>query len=402
LKGMIMRKAVFLGISAAFLGAFSAIFWQWGHGLQTVSSAQETKPQGVATGPAAGMPASPGDSEEVTAADLQGLTPDEKINVFVYQYANRSVVNIKTKGVQSDRLLLFDIIARGEGSGLVLDKRGHILTNFHVVGEAQDIQVTLFDGNNYAARLIGGDPETDIAVLKIEAQAASLHPVTFGSSSRLLVGQRVFAIGNPFGLERTLTMGIIASLNRTLPGRNSGRSIKSVIQIDADINPGSSGGPLLDTRGRMIGMNTAIASKTGESAGVGFAIPVNTIARVVPQLITKGRVVRPESGIAKVYPTEQGLLVIALTPGGPAERAGMHGPRSERRQKRQGPFVVTQNFVNYSAADLIVAVDGRPVKTVDDFLDAVEEKKPGEQVKLSILREGRQQQIPLLLGTSEP
>ena len=188
----------------------------------------------------------------------------------------------------------------------MIDRDGHVLTNFHVVEGAREIRVTLFDGQTYDAKLVGGDPDTDVAVLKIDAPAESLFPVAFGSSTNLLVGQRVFAIGNPFGLERTLTTGIISSLNRSLPGRHGRRSLRSIIQIDAAINPGNSGGPLLDSHGRMIGMNTAIASKTGESAGVGFAIPINTIARVVPQLIQNGRVRRPDSGIARVYQTDRG------------------------------------------------------------------------------------------------
>ena len=167
--------------------------------------------------------------------------------------------------------------SQGEGSGSIIDREGHVLTNFHVVEGANKVDVTLFDGNTYKAQLVGGDPSSDVAILKIDAPPESLFPVTFGSSSNLLVGQRVFAIGNPFGLERTLSTGIISSLDRSLPGRRGPRPMKSIIQIDAAINPGSSGGPLLDSHGRMIGMNTAIASKTGESVGVGFAIPVNTI-----------------------------------------------------------------------------------------------------------------------------
>ena len=232
---------------------------------------------------------------------------------------------------------MFEIESEGEGSGIVIDRAGHVLTNFHVVEGAREIHVTLYDGKTYLAKLVGGDPDTDVAVLKIDAPADSLFPVAFGSSSNLLVGQRVFAIGNPFGLERTLTHG-----HHFQPGPLAARppaaidSIKSIIQIDAAINPGNSGGPLLDSHGRMIGMNTAIASKTGESAGVGFAIPINTIARVVPQLIQNGRVRRPESGIAKVYQTDRGLLILTLVRGGPAERAGLQGPRIEKEQKRQG------------------------------------------------------------------
>jgi len=337
----------------------------------------------------------------LTEAALQGLSPEERVNVTVYQSVNRCVVNINTKSVQTDRFMRFEVPTEGEGSGSVLDKEGHILTNFHVVDGAKEIQATLFDSRNYQARLIGVDPDTDIAVLKIEAPAESLYPVQFGNSSNLLVGLRVLAIGNPFGLERTLTTGIISSLDRSLPARRTQRTIKSIIQIDAAINPGNSGGPLLDSHGRMIGMNTAIASKTGESAGVGFAIPINTIARVVPQLVQNGRVRRPETGIARVYQTDHGLLIATLVPGGAAERAGLHGPRIKKEQKRQGPFVYEYQTIDRAAADRIVAVDGRPIKTADDFLDAIEVKQPGDQVLITVVRAGRQVQIPLRLEAAE-
>jgi len=349
-------------------------------------SAPQSQPPVAAPGAALAQP-----------ADLNNLTPEERVNVLVYQQVNRSVVNINTKAVQGDRFLLFEILSEGEGSGTVLDRAGHVLTNFHVVDGAREIRVTLCDGKTYDARLVGGDLEADVAVLKIDAPPESLFPVTFGSSSQLLVGQRVFAIGNPFGLERTLSTGIISSLNRTLPSRRNGRTIKSIIQIDAAINPGNSGGPLLDSHGRMIGMNTAIASKTGASAGVGFAISINSIARVVPQLIRNGRVRRPDSGIARVYQTDRGLLIATLVPGGPAERAGLQGPRVERKQKRQGPFVYEQQTVDRAAADMIVAVDGQPIKTADDFLGAIEVKQPGEQVILTVIRGGQQKQVPLKL-----
>jgi len=246
------------------------------------------------------------------------VTDEERVNIAVYESCNRSVVNINTKVVTES--LFFDIPSEGAGSGSVLDQHGHILTNFHVVDGAQDIQVTLYDGKTYSASLVGKDPTNDIAVIRIEAPPQSLFPVVPGDSKNLRVGQNVYAIGNPFGLERTLTTGIISSLNRTLPVRK-GRSLKSIIQIDAAINPGNSGGPLLDAHSRLIGVNTAIASATGQNTGVGFAVPVNTISRVVPQLIANGRVTRPEVGIGKVFQTEKGLLIATLVPGGPAEKA---------------------------------------------------------------------------------
>lgn len=213
------------------------------------------------------------------------LTPEERVNCAVYESGNRSVVNINTKSARGDRFFLLELPSEGAGSGAVLDRKGHVLTNFHVVDGAREIQVALFNGKTYDAQLVGQDAATDVAVIKIDAPADVLYPVTFGDSTRLQVGQKVYAIGNPFGLERTMSTGIISSLNRSLPSRANNRKIRQVIQIDASINPGNSGGPLLDSRGRMIGMNTAIASSTGESVGVGFAIPVNTISRVVPQLL---------------------------------------------------------------------------------------------------------------------
>jgi S1-C subfamily serine protease len=335
--------------------------------------------------------------------ELAEFTPEERVHIWVYELCNRSVVHITTKSIREGALLLFavEIPAEGEGSGVVLDRNGHILTNCHVVEDAQEIQVTLFNGKSYAGRLVGQDRVTDVAVLRIEAPPEELFPVVFGDSNRLRVGQRVYAIGNPFGFERTLTTGIISSLNRTLPSRSRARTIKNVIQIDAAINPGNSGGPLLDTRGRMIGMNTAIASRTGESAGVGFAIPVNTIARVVPQLIEHGRVRRPDVGILRVYQTERGLLVAALAPGGPAEKAGIRGPQVIRQRRRQGPLVYEYTTIDRSAADLIVGVDGQKIKNADDFLSLIESKQPGDVVTLNVLRQGRLVDVPVRLEAGE-
>lgn len=321
------------------------------------------------------------------------FSQDEQINIAVYENVNRSVVNITTRGVRNEGFFLTEIPTEGAGSGSILDKAGHIVTNNHVIDAARQVMVTLFDGKSYEARFVGADTINDVAVIKVDAPADMLFPVVFGDSRRLKVGMRVFAIGNPFGLERTLTTGIISSLNRSLQIHEH-RTVKSIIQIDAAINPGNSGGPLLDSHSRLIGMNTAIASKTGQSSGVGFAIPVGLIARIVPQLIDKGRVVRPEVGIAKVFETEHGLLIEKLIPGGPAERAGLQGPQIVTR--RRGPFPIVS--VDRTVADLIVAVDGKKVTNADDFLGIIEAKEPGDQVSLTIVRKGKESQVQVVLG----
>ncbi len=327
----------------------------------------------------------------------EGLTPEETINVAVYDRLHKSVVNISTK-TQRVETLFFERQSEGMGSGSVLDKTGHILTNYHVIGNAQNVTVTLYNGNSYDARIVGFDPPNDIAIIKIEVPDEDvLHPIMMGDSSKLKVGMRVLAIGNPFELERTLTTGIVSSLNRTLEVQQDW-TIKSIIQIDAAINPGNSGGPLLDLHGRLIGMNTAIASVSGQSSGVGFAIPANLISRVVPDLIAHGKVYRPEVGIQRVFETDKGLMVDRLTPGGPAEQAGVRGPTIVRKQR--GPF--TTQRLDRTTADLIVAVDGKDVKTVADFRESVEAKKPGDLITLTLLRGERRVEVRVRLGGGPP
>ena len=331
----------------------------------------------------------------------EGLTPEERVNITVYERVNRGVVNITTRTVRPDVFLLMEVVPEeGAGSGSVLDKEGHILTNHHVVAGAQRVQVTLFDGRSYPAVLIGDDAVNDIAVLKIEADPNTLFPIPLGESTDLRVGQKVYAVGNPFGLERTLTIGIVSSLNRTLPSR-SGRTMKSIIQIDAALNRGNSGGPLISSQAQLIGMNTAIASATGQNTGIGFAIPANTIRRVVPQLLQHGRVIRPDIGISKVYPTERGLLIAVLNPEGPSARAGLRGFRVVRQQRRRGPFITTETSIDRSYADLIVAVDGEEIQSVDDLLSIVEQRRPGDRVTVTVIRQGRQTQAVVVLGESE-
>ncbi|MCO6458684.1 MAG: trypsin-like peptidase domain-containing protein [Pirellulaceae bacterium] len=328
------------------------------------------------------------------------FTAEERINISVYEQVNRSVVHITTQSARPDAMFFLEAPSLGSGSGSILDAQGHILTNYHVVEGAREIRVLLYNGQAFSAGVVGQDPANDIAVLRIDAPLEMLHPVVQGDSSRLRVGQKIYAIGNPFGLERTLTVGIISSLNRTLPSR-SRRTMKSIIQIDAALNRGNSGGPLLDSRGRLIGMNTAIASSTGENTGVGFAIPVNTIKRVVPQLLQNGRVIRADLGITRVYQTDQGLVIATLSPGGPAERAGLQGFRVVRQTNRRGPFVQEEIYIDHSQADLLVALDGQRIKSADDLLEVVEHKQPGETIKVTVVRDGRQVEVPVVLGAGE-
>jgi S1-C subfamily serine protease len=325
------------------------------------------------------------------------LTPDEAVNVAVYDHCNRGVVNISTVTVVEGGLFFGAMPADGNGSGSVLDKQGHILTNFHVVDGARQIQVMLFNEKSFEAETIGADPINDIAILKINAPAEDLFPMELGDSDSLKVGMRVFALGNPFGLFRTMSEGIISSLNRSLAVQ-ANWEIKSIIQIDASINPGNSGGPLLDSRGRLIGMNTAIASKVQQSAGIGFAIPINLIKRVVPELIAHGRVIRGDIGITHVSVTEEGLRIAQLTPNGPAERAGLQGPKITRR--RIGPIL--QTYKDRQAADVITAIDGQRVTSAAEFLSVIETKKPGEVVELTILRENRSMKVKVKLASDAP
>jgi S1-C subfamily serine protease len=404
-----MKKTLFICTLSAFFGAFLAVYLTQQPGPKPVvaqdqdvaqpntprfrTPANGTRVSALDSGDASPLPA-PLPTEEFTS--------QERVNIAVYENVNRSVVNITTRTIRPDAFFMFSQDVEGSGSGSVLSKDGHILTNYHVIAGAREIHVTLHDGNTYDGDLVGQDPENDIAVLRIDAPRESLFPVTSGDSNRIRVGQHVYAIGNPLGLERTMTVGIVSSLNRTLPSRN-GRIMKQIIQIDAALNRGNSGGPLLNSRGQLIGMNTAIASPSGagENIGIGFAIPVNTINRVVPQLLEHGRVIRADIGITRVYQTGVGLVIATMAPGGPAEQAGLRGFRVVRQQRRRGAFIYEETQIDRSYADLILAVDGKKVTTVDDLLSAVESKKPGETVRVTVLREDREIDVTVVLGESE-
>ncbi len=321
------------------------------------------------------------------------MIPEERNNVLVYASVNKSVVNITTESRGGG--FFGDETSTGTGSGFVIDKQGHVLTNFHVIQEAVAVRVTLFDGSAHPAKVIGQDASNDVAVLQIKAPAEKLFPVTFGDSSRVLVGQKIMALGNPFGLERTLTSGIVSSLDRSLKAKN-GRMIKGIIQTDAAINPGNSGGPLLNTRGQVIGMNTAIISQVGQSAGISFAVPINSITRILQPLIENGRVIRADLGITRVYASGEGLLVMALTDGGPAEQAGIQP--AQVKEERLGLFI--RRYLDTDSADLIVAIEHRRVKTVDELLTEVEKHQPGETIRVTVIRNGQPEDIRVQLGQS--
>ncbi|WP_261357719.1 S1C family serine protease [Aquisphaera insulae] len=334
--------------------------------------------------------APPAKPEEI----LKDLDADERNNVSIYANVNKSVVNITT---ESEGIGFFgDESSSGSGSGFVIDKQGHVMTNFHVIQGAGAVRVTLFDGSTHPAKVIGQDASNDVAVLAVNVAADKLFPVVFGDSSRVMVGQKILALGNPFGLERTLTTGIVSSLDRSLKAKN-GRMIKGIIQTDAAINPGNSGGPLLNAHGQVIGMNTAIVSQVGQSAGISFAVPINAIARILKPLIEKGRVIRGDLGIARVYATGEGLLVVQLVPGGPAEEAGIQP--AQVRQERLGMGFV-RRYLDTDSADLIVAIEHRRVKTVDELLNEVEKHPPGATIRVTVVREEKPVDIQVTLGES--
>jgi S1-C subfamily serine protease len=342
-------------------------------------------------GPRAGVSEQPPAPPEDVLKDLD---PEERNNIRIYNAANKGVVNITTEAEVSS--FFGDETSTGTGSGFVVDKQGHILTNFHVVQGVDHVRVTMYDGSAHEARIIGADASNDVAVLYVRVPPEKLFPLTFGESSRLMVGQKILALGNPFGLERTLTTGIVSSLERSLRAKN-GRVIKGIIQTDAAINPGNSGGPLLNTRGQVIGMNTAIVSQVGQSAGISFAVPIQPILRILQQLIEHGRVIRADLGITRVFTTNEGLVVVSVAEGGPADRAGVQPIRM--RVERLAPGYIRQTL-DPSTADMIVAVEHKRVRTLDELMTEIEKHRPGEQVRITVIRAGKPKDIPVELGQS--
>src|SRR5271155_543064 len=333
---------------------------------------------------------------EITeAAGSESLDAEEQNNISVYRKNIGSVVNI------TSRVMTFDFFyglvpQEGQGSGFVIDKEGHVLTNYHVIAEARQVEVTLHNRKKYKATIVGVDKSHDLAIVQIKAP--DLQPMTLGDSANLQVGQKVYAIGNPFGFAGTLTRGIVSSIREV--HEPDGLVIEEAIQTDAAINPGNSGGPLLNGHGEVIGINTMIASNAGQSAGIGFAIPINTAKAVVNDLVTLGRVRRPALGVRTIpvdpeiaeelnLSAEYGLLIVQAVPGGSADRAGMHGG-SERAYLGNIPITI--------GGDLIVAIDGEKVDSQQVLAQVMNRHRAGDTVKVTIFRGKKKLELSVALG----
>jgi S1-C subfamily serine protease len=321
------------------------------------------------------------------------LAADEQNTIDIFKNTSASVVNITTIALRHDLFSLNAIeIPQGTGSGFIWDNQGRVVTNYHVISDANRIQVTMADNSTWKAILIGAAPDKDLAVLQIDAPKHLLKAISIGESQNLLVGQKVFAIGNPFGLDQTMTSGIISALGREIKAI-TGRMIRNMIQTDAAINPGNSGGPLLDSAGRLIGVNTAIYSPSGAYAGIGFAVPVEEVNQVIPQLIRHGKLIRPGIGasLADTRLTKrlglEGALIVRIEPDGPAHKAGL------RPTEQRGNEIFL--------GDIISAIEGEAVRSYDDIRTVLERFQVGDEVTLSIIRDGQIIQVRLRLGALE-
>lgn len=361
-------------LSAIFAAASIAIVDRLGNRFQPASFAfSEAAPAGL--------------TDPATATDEQN-------NIEIYRTLAPGVVNVHSTSYARD---FFGFVEpqEGSGSGSVIDQEGNILTNYHVIEGATKLAVSFGGQKNYAAQLVGGDPDTDLAVIRlIEKPRQPLTVIALGDSDKLEVGQKVLAIGNPFGLDRTLTTGVISGLQRPIRARNN-RPIEGAIQTDASINPGNSGGPLLDSHGRMIGINSQILSPSGASAGVGFAVPVNIAKRIVPQLLRNGEVRRPQLGISSrdvevlknqvELPVSQGVVIWQVAPGGAAANGGLRG------------LTQTENG-DVEIGDIIVGIDSEKVANNDDLYRILEKHQVGDTVQVQVMRNGRRLSLPVRLS----
>src|ERR1700719_2649964 len=337
----------------------------------------------------------PTDVEITEAAPGEALDDEEQNNISVYRKNIPSVVNVTSRAMTYD--FFYGLVPQeGQGSGFVIDKEGHILTNYHVIAEARQVEVTMHNRKKYKATVVGTDPPHDLAVIQIKAP--DLIPSIIGDSKNLQVGQKVYAIGNPFGLAGTMTRGIVSSIR---PVREpNGATIDEAIQTDAAINPGNSGGPLMNWHGEVIGINTMILSNSGQNAGIGFAIPINTAKAVLNDLVTLGRVRRPALGVRTIpigpelaqemsMPNDYGLLIIQVTPGGSAEQAGLRGG-TERAYLGNTPIML--------GGDLIVAIDGEKIQDQQDLAQTMNNHRAGDTVKVTIYRGKRKMDVNVALA----
>ena len=343
-------------------------------------------------------------SQMQVAAPSVTYTADEQQNISVYQQFNEAVVNITTQVMGMN--WFFEPIAEdgGSGSGSIIDSRGYVITNVHVIEKAAKIYISLYDGSQYEGKVVGSDVESDIAVLKFDPpKGVVLKTIQFGDSEKLKVGQKVIAIGNPFGFERTLTTGIVSALGRPIKNSNN-IIIRGMIQTDASINPGNSGGPLLDTAGNMIGINTMIYSSSGSNAGIGFAVPASTARRVVSDLLQYGKVRRGAIQASLVQMSRAiadyarldisyGILVSEVTSGGNAQKAGIKGGS---QAVRYGNSRNARTF--YIGGDIIVGIDGVQVTTYSDYYSMLENKRPGDTVTVTIHRNGKNYDCKVVLA----
>jgi S1-C subfamily serine protease len=340
----------------------------------------------------------PAKVEITEAAGAENLDSEEQNNISVYHKNIQSVVNITSRAMAFD---FFNglVPQEGQGSGFIIDKAGHVLTNYHVIADARQVEVTLHNRKKYRATVVGTDRSHDLAVIQIKAP--DLTPMVLGDSKNLQVGQKVYAIGNPFGLSGTLTLGIVSSIRSVQ--EPDGMMIDEAIQTDAAINPGNSGGPLLNNHGEVIGINTMIASNVGQSAGIGFAIPINTAKAVLNDLVTLGRVRRPALGIRTIpispelaeqmgLAADYGLLIVQVVPGGSAERAGLRGG-TERAYLGNMPIM--------TGGDLIVAIDSQDVQSQQDLSQIMNNHRAGDSVRITVYRSKRKVDVTVALGEAK-
>jgi S1-C subfamily serine protease len=334
------------------------------------------------------FPQAPSQTRPVAARGA--FLPEEQTAIRIFEQSKSSVAYITTLVYRRD-IFTFNVfeIPQGTGSGFIWDEAGHVVTNFHVIYEAQNVQVTLSDQSKWKANIVGTAPDYDLAVLRIDAPREKLRSILIGTSADLKVGQSVYAIGNPFGLDQTLTTGVISALGREIESMTR-RPIQGVIQTDAAINPGNSGGPLLDSAGRCIGVNTAIYSPSGAYAGVGFAVPIDTVNRFIPQLIQHGKIIQPGLGIGILEDSRarefgiEGVLVLSVEKGGAAARAGIQPTRYD-------------NEGNVVLGDIIVSIDGQNIRTSDDLYRSLANHQVGDEVQVEVVRGGRRRTVAIIL-----